>query len=232
MLNIAICSDNKKGTQLKDFLNLYCIQKNIEFEVSVFMTCSKLCELYSENLFNIIFLDLDYNEQDIQNIEYYIKTEFFDKNTVIVFISEEEKCHARFIKLHPFDYLILPIKYSELYTCMNNYLNFYFQENILFMYHKNHTKYYINPSKILYLQSSGKKIIIHTIKEKFEFYAKLSDCMKEDCFKNFIEIHKSFWVNPQYIHKVERENVILINNIKLPISRTKALNVKIWQNKK
>ena len=67
----------------------------------------------------------------------------------------------------------------------------------------NKSKKEIVVSKIVYLHGSGRKTIMHTKNGQTEFYRKLSDCAEEKCFSSFLDIHKSFLVNPAYIERVE-----------------------------
>lgn len=85
---------------------------------------------------------------------------------------------------------------------------------------KNKSEHDIAVNQIKYLQSNGKKIIIHTRNEDIEFYGQLSNQIKKKCFEKFIVIHKSYLVNPLYIDRFGYDYVILKENIKLPISRS------------
>lgn len=232
MLEIAIFCLTNQGKQLKDHLLLYSYQKNIEFEVSAFFTSDELCEAISERFYDLIFLDIDGVKDDIQPIGSLLRDEMRNESTAIIFISEKGLCPTKYIKLQPRDCLIQPVTYKTLDKCMNSYIKSKQQRNELFSYKKNRTVCTIHVSRIVYLQSIGKKIVIHTKKEKIEFYGKLSECMKEVCFNNFIDIHQSFFINSQYIERVEREYVILAGDIRLPISRTKAGNIRDWSSEK
>ena len=232
MLKVAVFDATKQGKQLINHLLLYSYQKNTELEVSALSTCAELCEASTERHYDLIFLNIDGAEEDIQQIGTCLRGEMRNENTVIIFISAKEQCPAEYIKLHPRDYLIQPITYKALNECMESYMKFKLQSNDLFSYKKNRTVCTINVSRIIYLQSIGKKVVIHTQKEKIEFYGKLSECMKENCFNQFIDIHQSFFINSQYIERVEREYVILAGDIQLPISRAKAANIRNWSNEK
>lgn len=228
MLRITIYCTTKQGKLLKDHLLLYSYQKNIDIELSTFYTCGELYKAISERFYDLFFLDIDGVEGDIQQIGSFFRTDMRNEATTIIFISEKELCPTEYIKLQPRDCLMQPVTYEALARCMDSYMRFRLQGNELFSYKKNRTLCTIHVSGIVYLQSIGKKVVIHTTKEKIEFYGKLSECMKEVCFHHFIDIHQSFFINSHHIERVEREYVILAGDIRLPISRTKAGNIKNW----
>lgn len=232
MLKIAVLNATNQGKQLMNHLLLYSFQKNTELEVSAFSTSVELCKANTERFYDLIFLNIDVAEEDIQQIWVCFRDEMRNEETAIIFISENKQCPAEYIKLHPRDYLVQPVTYKNLSKCMDSYMRFKFQGNVLFSYKKNRTVCTINVSRIVYLQSIEKKVVIHTKKEKIEFYGKLSECMKADCFNHFICIHQSFFINSQYIERVEREYVILTGDVRLPISRAKAENIRKWSCEK
>lgn len=232
ILKIAIFYATNQGKQLTDHLLLYSYQNNIEFEVLAFSTCDELCETISEQFYDLIFLDIDGDEKDIQQIGFFLRDKMHNEDTEIIFISKNKKCPAEYIKFHPRDYLIQPVTCMALNKCMYSYMKSKIHRNDLFSYKKNKTVCFINVSRIVYMQSIGKKVVIHTKKEKIDFYGKLSECMSEPCFYHFIDIHQSFFINSQYIEQVRREYVILAGDIRLPISRTKAGNIRNWSIKK
>lgn len=196
MLAIAIFDTTKQRKQLINHLLLYSYQKNTELEVSAFSTYAELCETIAERHYDLIFLNIDGAEEDVLQIGTCLRGEMHNEDTAIIFISAKEQCPAEYIKLHPRDYLIQLVTYQVLNKC---YIKFKLHSNDLFRYKRNRTVCTINVSQIIYLQSIGKKVVIHTKKEKIEFYGKLSECMKENCFNQFIDIHQSFFINSQYI---------------------------------
>jgi len=54
-------------------------------------------------------------------------------------------------------------------------------------------------SEILYYQSTGRKVQIHTLSQIWEYNGKLSHLLREGLPSDFIYIHKSYIVNRNYI---------------------------------
>ena len=71
---------------------------------------------------------------------------------------------------------------------------------------------------ILYFQSVGRKICIVAREEEQEFYGRLEK-IKEQLPHQFIQIHKSYLVNENYIREYMYENVLMYSGEKLSISK-------------
>ena len=227
MLNIAILGNEENSLKLKEQIIQYNIQSNMDNEVTYYTTPKKLLnEISSECIYNIIFVDLDYEKSNSLKLVYYMRQRLLDEETAIIFLSSAYLCESALIKLHPFDYITTPFEYKTISECLNNYMRIKRLNNQMFRYIKHKSICEIEVSSIIYFQSNGKKITLHTANQRFEFYGQLSRCQKQNCIRNFIEIHQSFLVNPIHIKFKERNYIIVTGDIKLPVSRTKLKNLK------
>lgn len=77
---------------------------------------------------------------------------------------------------------------------------------------------------IMYFSSETKKIIVHTRNGSDSFYGKLSELNLPDT--EFVQIHKSFIINKQYVTRFKFDSVLLSNNEELPISRAYRKTVR------
>lgn len=172
----------------------------------------------------MVFLDLEIEK--VLQAAHHIRNDLNDEETAIVIMSPSENCSSEIIKVHPLDYLVYPLDYEKTSMCINNYLGTRQMNSELFKYTRKRCKYQIPVSKIVYSQSNGKKIILHTKNEAIDFYGRLSDCINNKCFKKIIQIHQSFFVNSECIEKISQNHLILNGNVRLPMSRQRKKNVK------
>ena len=223
IVKIGIWSE-KYQNDLKSYLLRYSVQMDTEFCIFKLSTNEELIDALVQNQIELLFLDID------QSSSYHI-AEALKKNgclgeTEIILISEGDQCSAAFIKLHPVDYLCVPMKYRTLQHCLNSLVKTQLQENKMFIYSSNRNKGMIRVSTVLYLQSVGKQMVIHTNNgEQIVFYGKMSECMQENCFSDFLELHQSFAVNVRYVERFER-NQVLVRGVWLPVSRSRTTLVK------
>ena len=73
---------------------------------------------------------------------------------------------------------------------------------------------------ILYFESESNYLNLHTANTVCKFRSTLSAIEKELSAKGFIRTHKGFLVNQEHIFSVKSENIVLSNNVVLPIGRT------------
>lgn len=227
MLNIAIFGKERSAQFLKDSIIRYNIQSNKDNRITIFYTLEDLIKVFCSKCdYDILFVDLDKSENDIFQIMSHIRHFLLNEEIAIIVLSSSEYCQANLIKFHIFDYIYNPVEYTELSECLNNYIKIKRLSNSMFQYIRHKSVFEIAVAHIIFFESKGKKIIIHTVNQKFEFYGRLSECLKQKCIKDFIDIHQSFLVNPVHIKSREHNFLIVTGNIKLPISRNKMKNIR------
>lgn len=223
MVKIAVVDDDKVICEsMKEELTKYSVQNNFDNKIDIYYNCETIIkEIECGKEFDIIFLDIEFKEK-MNGMQFgdYLRNKQQNAEVTIIYISSMEGYAKQLFQFHPFDFIIKPITYEKISKCMDSYYKTNFLTNKYFRFMKSKSEHDISVNQIEYLQSKGKKVIMHTVTEEIEFYGQLSNCINEKCFKKFIVIHKSYFVNPIYIERFSYDYVILKGNIKLPISRT------------
>lgn len=223
MVKIAVVDDDKVICEsMKEELTKYSVQNNFDNKIDIYYNCETIIkEIECGKEFDIIFLDIEFKEK-MNGMQFgdYLRNKQQNAEVTIIYISSMEGYAKQLFQFHPFDFIIKPITYEKISKCMDSYYKTNFLTNKYFRFMKSKSEHDISVNQIEYLQSKGKKVIMHTVTEEIEFYGQLSNCVNEKCFKKFIVIHKSYFVNPIYIERFSYDYVILKGNIKLPNSRT------------
>ena len=228
MLNIAICDDDTDFSNELESLILNVAEKErMEIDTEVYIDGAELVRDYCSKVrYDFIFLDIEMERMDGK--ETATKIRGFDKEVLILFISNYEKyCKDLFI-LEPVRYIPKPLEIEEfrwhfLKACERvRYLGKTFQ---YFYNKKNHE---IPLNKIFYFESVNRQIFIYYMgvdisgKEEKEidmqqyFYTsnkKLDDIEKElkQSSSRFLRINRSYLVNYDHICEVTLEKIILKN---------------------
>ena len=82
----------------------------------------------------------------------------------------------------------------------------------------NHIKLQLH--EIIYLEALNNYTSIVTTNRKFAVLSTLGNLVKENAFGDFIRIHRSYAVQKHFIKKVSADEVLVNNNIALPIGRS------------
>lgn len=78
----------------------------------------------------------------------------------------------------------------------------------------------ILPGSIRYIESMGRKVEIHCQDKVYEQYTPLS-CIAKNLPDGFIQCHKSFYVNMEYIRHIEPRCMVLDDGTEIPVSQTR-----------
>lgn len=128
-------------------------------------------------------------------------------------------------QVHPFHFLMKPIQRETLFSCLGEYLRLYSKKDFFELTNKN-VKKRIPIEQIQYFESNGRKIIVYYINESYEFYGKLSDLSEMKILKNFLMIHKSFYINIAHISSYSYDSLTIDDCRELPISKPNRKEVR------
>ncbi|MDE7424827.1 MAG: LytTR family DNA-binding domain-containing protein [Lachnospiraceae bacterium] len=220
MYHIAIVDDDSMFCDtIKNYLENVGCELKLEMELSIWYTGEELYKhLKAGNQMDIIFLDIELVEKSGIWLGNMIREEFSDFRTAIVYISYEKNYALQLFQTQPKDFLVKPVYQEDVQRVIKRYLRENQSKKLQFLFKKGHKYCNMPYEDILYFQSVGRKIRIVAREEEEEFYGKLEQ-IKEQLPQQFIQIHKSYLVNENYIREYMYENVIMCNEEKLNISK-------------
>ena len=76
-------------------------------------------------------------------------------------------------------------------------------------------------SAIRYIESNGRKLILHLTDDEISFYSKMSDIEEEMAKQGFVRIHQSYMVSKKAVRTLRKDSVAL-DDLELPVSRRYA----------
>lgn len=87
----------------------------------------------------------------------------------------------------------------------------------LFIHRKNLT---IDQKDILYIESRGKKVDIHTLKETFSVYGAMNE-LETQLSKSFYRCHRGYLVNMAYITEYGADSITLTGGARVYLTKKK-----------
>lgn len=136
------------------------------------------------------------------------------------------------LKTNPYGYLPKPIKKEVLWTTVETAYNLYkknnsTRENEKISIFDGQTNHSISLVEIMYLEADHVYTTIHlSDNRKISVRQALYQFLEQMENNLLFQCHRSYAINIKYISSWDNQNVILTNNIKIPISRSKKKMLK------
>lgn len=230
MLKIAICDDdNFICADIEKTLLNYEKTCALKFEISVFYSGEEFIEfLNAGNKFDLVFLDIELGGISGIEVGSKIRNEIEDYISKIVFITAQAGYERELFKVQPMNFLPKPIDEAELIECVELAVKILNKDLKIFEYKVGRDMKKIEVKKILYFESSLKKIKIVMIDGEDYFYGSLNQ-IREKLPEYFLSPHGSFLVNYDYIAKITANEIHVTNGTVIPASRRHIKNIQKFQ---
>ena len=209
MLRIAICDDDLPVTSEIESLLLNIMQDRcIKMDIDIFFDGKTLYrQIQSGTNFDIIYMDIKMADVDGIQAARLIRAQNIP--SLLIYISAYETYFKQLFEVEPFRFISKPIDtyifykyFIEAHKKINSQLQFF-----TFSFHQRYTKVPI--SEIMYFESRGRTILIHTPTIEYRFLCKL-DIIESYMFDNeihFLRIHQSYLINPYHIRSITLSNI-------------------------
>lgn len=219
-MRIGICEDeNILRQEVRVLVEKYCQQYAIETEIFEYSSGEEL--LQSNNEESIFLLDISMKE--IDGIQVAEKIRALGNNSIIIFLTSHKERVFEAFKVQAFRYLIKPIQEDELNKTLDDAMEYLKKEEKKFLtisIKQNIIK--LHYEDILYMESIGKNIDIHTEKQCYTIREKISDLEKKLASNGFFRVHKSYIVNLDKVTKIDSDMATLNNDETVYVSRLRA----------
>lgn len=221
MFTVAVC-DNEKVIcdRMREFSERYAKEKNIAMDIMTFFSGEDLYEaLTGGDSFDLIFLDIEMNRLSGLDVAKAIREFQDDLLTQIVYISAQQQYAMELFETHPLNFLVKPLEYESVAKTLHKAIRLKMKRGEIFSYSIKGETHRVPISNILYFESCGRKLRIVRTGDVEEFYGRISDLTIRLTNKRFVQIHKSYIVNIDYIDFVDGNNITMYNGDILPLSR-------------
>lgn len=229
MLRIAICDDDLPITSEIESLLLDIVQNScIKMNIDIFFDGKTLYQqIQSGTNFDIIYMDIEMNDIDGIQAARLIRAQNIP--SILIYISAYETYFKQLFEVEPFRFISKPIDarlfykyFMEAYKKLNSQLQFF-----TFSFHQKYTKVPI--SEIIFFESCGRTILIHTTTTEYRFLSKLNiiENYMLDHEINFLRIHQSYLINPYHIRSITLSDIEMTDHSLLNIGPKYQAQVRL-----
>lgn len=178
------------------------------------------------NKIDILFLDIDM--PGLSGVELRKKA---NQVPACIFITSHPEFAVESFELETLDFIVKPLKLDRFEQTVRRITDFFeiknkanlFESSIggdVIYIKEGHEQTKVKLHEILYLEALKDYTLIITPQKRHCVLSSIGTLLKENHFQSFIRIHRSFAVQKQFIHKINTQEIILNNNISIPIGRS------------
>lgn len=232
-MKITICDDSIKDLlhTEKLLLKYKSLHPDKEFELEKFSDPSRLYQKISTGkLTDIYILDMLMPRRTGIDIGNLIRTSGCE--SVIIYITSSEDYALDAYSVHAVRYLLKPIDENRLFEALDYSFSYAKLRVDSLCLIKTKEGLLQRPySKIEYVENAGRKLEVHMtdgeiIKSLFIRKSFEEETQEISAQRSFLQIHKSFLVNLDYVKQLTPDSIIMESGKRLPVSRAKAATVK------
>lgn len=180
---------------------------------------------------HILFLDIDM--PGLSGIEFRKKAL---EIPVCIFITAHPEHAVESFEIETLDFIVKPLKLDRFAQTVSRIEEFMevklkaslFEASIggdTIYIKEGHEQTKVKLHEILYLEALKDYTLIITNKKRHCVLSSIGNLLKEDHFQSFIRIHRSYAVQKQFIQKINTSEIILNNNIAIPVGRSYKENL-------
>jgi DNA-binding LytR/AlgR family response regulator len=229
-MHIAICDDDKNYLELFHgyIKNHFVLHENDcnDVVIDCYTSGEQLIEAYESGvLYDLIYLDIKMKKVSGFDAAKVIRG--YDTRAIIIFITSLKDYIFNSFEYQPFWFLIKPVYEEKFYHVLRQaiaQINDMRSKRYSF-YTRDRGLISLEINKIIYMESFLRKIILHTNNQQYTYYANLKEEEAKLSKYNFVRTHKGYLVNMEYIQRINKSNIVLNNNMVLPLSEHRLKEV-------
>ena len=175
---------------------------------------------------DVLFLDIDMPA--LSGLE--LRKKLMDI-PVCVFITSHPEHAAESFELETLDFIVKPLReerFAQTVARIEEFMEVKHKADLYeasfgddFIYIKDgYEKIKVKLHDIWYVEALKDYCILVTAHKRYCVFSGIGNLLKEDHFKSFVRIHRSYAVQKQFVEKVGTQTVTLINEISLPIGNS------------
>lgn len=220
MIHIAICDDERDFlTHLTALLERYALESGEEIKISTYSSGLDLVEAYDATV-DLIFLDIKMN--DLNGLKTAERIRQRDEHVALIFLTTLSGCCLEGYKYQAVNYIIKPIHYVRLKEEMDQWIKKHRQNTEPFIIVSNDTgKYKVFLKGLKFIETFNRNLLLHTEHGHVICYRKMKEMEAALGQQGFVRCHSGYLVNLFYVKRIEKLEIILLTDEKIPISQLK-----------
>lgn len=219
MIHIAVVEDEPKELELiSAYIRQFSTEQQIEIKTTRFSDGIGIISPYRGD-YDVIMLDIQMRYMDGLTAAQKIREK--DENVIIIFITNLAQYAIKGYSVRATNFLLKPVSYFAFSEELKNVLaKISMQQRHTIMLHTEDGITKVNITDIIFIESAGRVLKLHSRQGEFRLNESLTDLEKSLNDPRFFRCHRGCLVNLFFVERV-KNNDILIGGIWVPLSRYK-----------
>ena len=216
MIRIAICDDILTHCRIaKEKINSYFSGRALACSIDIYLSGAALLE--SGVSYDLLIMDIALGKENGMDIAREYAS---GRRTRVILLSSHREELPNGYKIGAFRFLIKPIDNEALTEAMDSALDALGQEQWLDCFDEQGNEYRIYLSEILYIEAGHRKCCIRTASDTYDCLSGIQKIFDGIHSPDFFQTHKSYIVNMNCIHSFGKQELLLMNGERIPVSRS------------
>ena len=201
--------------------------------LGVFESAEEALSIIEKEKIDVLFLDIDM--PGLSGIAFRKKAL---EIPVCIFITAHPEHAVESFEIETLDFIVKPLKLDRFAQTVSRIEEFMeiklkallFEASIggdTIYIKEGHEQTKVKLHEILYLEALKDYTLIITDKKRHCVLSSIGNLLKENHFQSFIRIHRSFAVQKQFIQKINSSEILLHNNVTIPVGRSYKENLNL-----
>jgi len=219
MISIAVVDDDFRIlAQLGDIFGRYFVGE--EYELTEYTNGMEFVDSLQSLHYDVVFMDIEMEKMDGKEAVKRLRKHDLKESVFVVYISSHTDNLVELFAVHPFEFLVKPIKEEQIFFVLDKIVKQIRKEDIFIPLTVQRGKRNVSVNDIMYIESVGHNLkIALSNQEELICYMKLGqlETLLHERSSQFVRVHASFLVNKTYITMYTQKSIYL-SNTEIPVS--------------
>lgn len=219
-MRIAVCDDEAAQQQLlQKYLNEWADMRGTALKTELFFSAEAFSFTWeADRDFDLVILDIEMGALNGMELAAQIRRE--DEEIPILFVTGYDRYMAQGYEVSALHYLLKPVRRDKLFALLDKVRERKRLREPRLLFQTEEGPLSLPPSRIWYLEAQAHWCVLYTSENAHTLHSPIGELEKRlGSYPEFLRCHRSYLVNAGHICALPKNEVVLDDGRRLPLSR-------------